>query len=229
MKQYFFNDIEDLAFKAFDKFKATLETLSSQPKIIIALSGGSSVEPLHKQIATRYSEIPLSIWHKIIFCFADERLVPLNSPDSNYKAACDSFLNVLFQAKVIKKTAVATVNYDSNCAHNDYTLNVGGKINIALLGVGPDAHTCSLFPEHSSIRKLSKTFIIINDSPKPPARRISMSRVMIENTDFVFVFFIGENKRQAYNKFIDNKVRIEEAPIKAAQQALNCFTFSDLQ
>ena len=228
MKQYHFNNISTLASAAFDKFKAALETLSTQPQIIIALSGGSSVEPLYQQIAKRYNEIPLSLWQKVIFCFADERLVPLDSPDSNYKAACDSFLNTLIAEHVIATEAVATVNSESKTAHMEYTAKVGNKIDIALLGVGPDSHTCSLFPRHSSTDNPSEAYILVEDSPKPPARRISMSRSTVENTGSVFVFFIGEGKRDAYNNFMDETVKIEDAPIKISCQAPECLMFSDL-
>jgi 6-phosphogluconolactonase len=228
MKQYKFNNIEKLAAAAFDKFKASLETLAAQPQIIIALSGGSSVAPLHQQIAQRFHEISPQLWSKVKFCFADERLVALDSPDSNYKAACDSFLNTLMQAQVISREAIATVNSDSETAHQEYTEKLGNKIDIALLGSGPDAHTCSLFPDHSSIADASDAFILVTDSPKPPAGRISMSRSMVEKTDSVFLFLIGEGKRDAYNKFMDDSVQISDAPIKTARQAENCFVFTDL-
>ncbi|MCG6201290.1 6-phosphogluconolactonase [Psychromonas antarctica] len=228
MKEYHYNSVTNLASSAFDKFKASLESLSSQTKIIIALSGGSSVEPLYQQIAKRYNEIPLSLWQKVIFCFADERLVPLDSPDSNYKAACNSFITVLIQAQVIANEAVATVNCDSKTAHLEYTAKVGNKVDIALLGVGPDSHTCSLFPHHSSVDNPSKAFIMVNDSPKPPAARISMSRSMVEHTGSVFVFFIGEGKRDAYNNFMDDTLAIQDAPIKISRQAAQCLVFSDI-
>jgi 6-phosphogluconolactonase len=228
MKQYKFSNIEKLASAAFDKFKASLETLASQPQIIIALSGGSSVAPLHQQINQRFNEISPQLWSKVRFCFADERLVVLDSPDSNYKAACDSFLNTLIQAQVISREAIATVNSDSKTAHQEYMEKVGNKIDIALLGSGPDAHTCSLFPSHSSIADPSEEFILVTGSPKPPAGRISMSRSMVEKTGNVFLFLIGESKRAAYNKFMDDSVEINDAPIKAARQAENCLVFTDL-
>lgn len=227
MKQYHFNNIERLACAAFDKFKASLETLSAQPQIIIALSGGSSVAPLYQQIAQRYREILPELWRKVIFCFADERLVPLDSPDSNYKAACDSFLNTLIQAQLICREAVATVNSDSETAHMEYTAKVGNRIDIALLGAGPDSHTCSLFPRHSSIENPSETFILVTDSPKPPASRISMSRSMLEKTGCVFVFLIGEGKRDAYHNFMNDSVTITDAPIKISRQARKCLVFTD--
>jgi len=229
MRQFYYDNIAKLASASFDKFKVTLETFSSQQQIIIALSGGSSVDPLYQEIAKRYSEIPSSLWEKVIFCFADERLVPLDSPDSNYKAACDSFLNALIAAQVINAEAIATVNFTSNAADIEYTEKVGNKINIALLGAGPDSHTCSLFPEHSSINNPSEDFILVENSPKPPARRISMSRAMVENTDHVFVFLVGEGKRDAYNNFMDDSVKAENAPIKTALKAYECSVFSDLK
>ena len=228
MKQYHFNNITTLASAAFDNFKAVLETLSAQPKIMIALSGGSSVEPLYQQIGKRYNEIPASVWQKVVFCFADERLVPLDSADSNYKGACESFLTTLIEAQVITSDAVATVNTESHNADSEYTAKVGNKMDIALLGVGPDSHTCSLFPGHSSVDNPSEGFILVEDSPKPPARRISMSRSMVENTDSAFVFFIGEGKRDAYSNFMDDAVHIKDAPIKISRQATECLMFSDL-
>ncbi len=142
--------------------------------------------------------------------------------------ACDSFLNTLIQAQLISREAVATVNSDSETAHMEYTAKVGNRIDIALLGAGPDSYTCSLFSRHSSIENPSETFILVTDSPKPPASRISMSRSMLEKTGCVFVFFISEGKRDTYHNFMDDSVTITDAPVKISRQARKCLVFTDL-
>lgn len=221
--------IDELNIKAFISFKNIIETISkNQNHIVIALSGGTSVSGIYEQIKCRYNELTPHLWKKIIFCFADERVVPLTSPESNYKFAKDSFLSLLVESNVITENQIIKIAPNCDNPHIVYENELKHNVDIALLGVGPDAHTCSLFPNHSSIENNSNSFILVTDSPKPPPKRVSLSKSMLANINYTFTFFIGENKRKAYTKFLDKNLSEKEVPIKIIKNCKNSIVFTNL-
>ena len=224
-----YNDIDNLSTEAFDIFKETIEKLSKQQdQISIALSGGSSVAAIYKQIKERGSEISPGQWEKVIFCFADERIVPLTSDDSNYKFVKEQFLSQLIDDKLITEEQIAKVNVDEDAPHSSYSKRFEDGIDIALLGVGPDSHTCSLFPNHSSTTQQSTGFILVEDSPKPPALRISLSNTMLANTPYSFAFFIGDGKKEAYSNFLNDDLTEQQVPIKIIKKCHNSVAFTNI-
>ncbi|RHY38738.1 hypothetical protein DYB30_012805, partial [Aphanomyces astaci] len=83
--------------------------------------------------------------------FADERVVPLDHADSNYLACHDALFQHL------------------------------PRFDVILLGMGPDGHTCSLFPGHVLLNESALWVASISDSPKPPPKRITLTYPVVNN------------------------------------------------
>lgn len=182
--------------------KAQTDAIAHRGVFTIALSGGSlpnQLQPLktHKEIT----------WDKWQVFFADERIVPLEHEDSNYAACAKAFLDAVPIPKANIHTLNTelfldqtkndpTGEYkDKDVAENealevadDYeqqlvqTFASGNSaryptFDLILLGMGPDGHTCSLFPGHELLSENSRWIAEINDSPKPPSRRITFTYV----------------------------------------------------
>ncbi len=229
MQMFNYTQLDELALESFNCFKNTLESLAKTKDLItVALSGGSSVKAIYDQIKERGGEIGADVWSKVRFCFADERIVPLTSEDSNYKFVMDLFLRTLVDRGLIKEEAVLKVKVDEEFPHISYTEALAEGIDIALLGVGPDSHTCSLFPDHSSVTDCSEGFIFVDDSPKPPSVRISMSRALLTTVEYPFLFFIGESKRDAFEKFSDEQLSESQVPVKIVRRCSNPFIFTQI-
>lgn len=172
----------------------------------IAISGGSLVSVLRKGLLN-HSQIK---WDKWNIYFADERIVPLDHEDSNYGLTKKELLDHLpVQPKVytIDAELVASKASSEEIAHNyanilETTLphkpiyidntntqsKVVPKLDLVLLGCGPDGHTCSLFPGHKLLDEKDLTVAAIEDSPKPPPRRITLTKPVLEAaTNIAFV------------------------------------------
>jgi len=130
----------------------------------LALPGGSVAETFFPPLA----EAPLD-WREVEWFWCDERAVPPDHPESNFRLACELLLSrvPIDPARVHRMKAEAD---DLDAAAAEYEAELvavlGGprRFDVVLLGVGPDGHVCSLFPGHHE--ESSRLVIAVTDSPK---------------------------------------------------------------
>lgn len=169
----------------------------------IALSGGSLpslLSRLPEAFATAKINPQWNKWHVIL---ADERCVLSSHADSNLGAIRSNFTNLVniptSQIYGIDETLLIGANDTADIAET-YQRNVvqplldktstDGMIDCAVLGFGPDGHTCSLFPNHKLLNEETKLVASIDDSPKPPPSRITLTLPFL-NTYVRQVIFCG--------------------------------------
>jgi len=126
-----------------------------------------------------------------VFYFCDERYVPLDDSDSTYGAYKADWLTHLPSIKDSQFVRADTTKPLDDCAA-DYEAKVRDQVDrfdLLLLGMGPDGHTCSLFPEQPATLQESQRLVIpIRNSPKPPPERITFTLPLINGArDVAFV------------------------------------------
>ena len=182
----------------------------------LAVSGGSLPAVLAKGLLAPSDDTPqFGSWD--IF-FADERLVPLDHADSNYKLLKDELLD-----KIPKELGTPTVHtIDTSQLGNpqevadvyqeELTRTFAAKdsvkipvFDLVLLGCGPDGHTCSLFPGHELLKESDAWVAAIEDSPKPPKERITLTMPVVTHAMRVAFVATGEGKREVMRKIFDEK------------------------
>jgi 6-phosphogluconolactonase len=164
--------------------KVQNEALKNKDVFNVAVSGGSLVKTLRIGLKDR-TDVE---WAKWRVYFADERLVPLEHEDSNYGLLKRELLDHLTgdKPKVYTINEHKCMNESSEETAIDYegtmteTLGADGILDLILLGCGPDGHTCSLFPGHALLQENSRLVAPIEDSPKPPPRRITITFPVLE-------------------------------------------------
>lgn len=191
--------------------------------IIFALPGGRSITGIYNIFKDADFD-----WSDVHFFLIDERIVPIEDPDSNYHLIMESFGQVLIQKQKTSSKNFHPFMVDLGIQEYRQEIAKFGKINIILLGAGEDGHCAALFPNHHSIRDNSYSYISMDDSPKDPKRRITASRNMILQADVAFSLFIGQAKRDALTRFLNNNVKIEECPIKIVNNLKTHFEYTDL-
>lgn len=227
MKQFLDTDISNLVQDFKKVFISSILQLSSQDRITIWLSGWSSVNHFYSEMENIFFDLDPDIRKKIYFCFLDERVVSISDPESNYFWLKTSLLDSLIHFWYITKDQILLPDFSRDNFAENYYKQVR-SIDIWLFWVGPDGHTCSLFPHHELLDDTSIWYLEIHDSPKPPSHRITISQTMLKDIPFAFVFFMGESKKQAYYNFVDTQLPIAECPVKFTQECRDVYVFSDL-
>jgi PPK2 family polyphosphate:nucleotide phosphotransferase len=162
-------------------------------QIGLALPGGSVAEaffpPLVEALRGTVAD----------FYWGDERAVPPDHPDSNFGLARRLLLEPLgvpFE-RVHRMPAEATDLAEAAASYqSDLTAALGTppRLDLVLLGVGPDGHVCSLFPGHGALQERGRFVVAVEDSPKPPPRRLTLTLPVLEAAGLVVVAAFGEGK-----------------------------------
>lgn len=188
--------------------KLSREAIEARGAFTIALSGGS----LPGFLVSLSSIDPNAEFEKWHILLADERCVPSTDPDSNLGALREKlFTNInvpMSQVHGINESKLKEMNERTNdevvsWIAQDYedivktvlTKHSDGRLDLAVLGFGPDGHTCSLFPDHELLKEKKKWVAGIIDSPKPPPERVTLTfPVLNEITRYVIFCGAGGSK-----------------------------------
>jgi 6-phosphogluconolactonase len=176
----------------------------------VCLTGGTMGGAVLRTAARdpRLAEIDWSLVH---FWFGDERFVPRDSDDRNEKQAREALLDGLdIPAANIHAVASSDEGLDLDAAAIAYADELAQfapsdrsetgpwpSFDICFLGVGPDAHIASLFPDRPEISVTDRATVPVRDSPKPPSDRVSLTRPVINSSKRVWMVIAGADKAAA--------------------------------
>jgi 6-phosphogluconolactonase len=182
-----------------DELGARLErrgrrALARRGRFAVALSGGSVAAAFFPLLARRSFD-----WRNVDFFWCDERAVPPEHEDSNYGLARRLWLDPagVPAARIHRMEAERPDLAGAAIAYSDRLVEVLGRparLDVVLLGVGPDGHVASLFPEHAALVEHQHAVLPIADSPKPPPRRLTLSVSAIAAARLVVVAAFGAAK-----------------------------------
>eukprot|EP00257_Ricinus_communis_P004713 XP_002518214.2 probable 6-phosphogluconolactonase 4, chloroplastic isoform X1 [Ricinus communis] len=221
-----FDTEEDLAV-SLAKYTADLSEKFAKERgsFAVVLSGGSLIKSLRKLVEPPYVDtIEWSKWHVL---WVDERVVPKDHVDSNYKLAYDGFLsrvpippgNVYAINEALSAEGAAD-DYETCLKHlvNMKVVEASSsglpKFDLVLLGMGPDGHIASLFPGHSLVNENHKWVTFIKDSPKPPPERITFTFPVINSSAYVAVVICGAGKADVVQKALGKNENSDVLPVQ---------------
>ncbi|CAN1170729.1 Probable 6-phosphogluconolactonase 4, chloroplastic [Linum perenne] len=221
-----FDTEEDLAV-SLAKYTADLSDkfCKERGSFTVVVSGGSLIKSLRKLLEAPYIDsIDWSKWH--VF-WVDERVVPKDHDDSNYKLAFDLFLskvpilpgNVYAINDALSPEGAAD-DYETCLKHLVHsgviaTSKASGlpKFDVQLLGMGPDGHVASLFPGHPLLNEKKKWVTHILDSPKPPPERITFTYPVINSSANIALVVCGDGKAGVVQRALGNNNANAEPPL----------------
>ncbi|CAB1275987.1 6-phosphogluconolactonase [Candidatus Nitrosacidococcus tergens] len=197
----------DLYQGAADYWKEVANSAISQKgSFHVALSGGNTPKGLYKLLAsTPYiDEID---WTRVYIYFGDERYVPMDDKDSNYRMARESFLDQI-PTPPYQVFRIPTEDPNPQVSANSYAELLknylpDNKFDLILLGVGADGHTASLFP-HTSILEIHDRLVAAVYVEKLSTWRVSITYPLIEQAHQVLFLAAGIDKSPVIANILKN-------------------------
>lgn len=196
------------------------ETLRRKDNFSIALSGGSTPKNLFTLLADDSSLRVQVDWDKVHFFWGDERHVPPDHPDSNFRMAYEAMLSkVEVPAENIHR--VRAEEQDASNAAEEYEDELRTFFNLkpgelpsfdcVLLGMGPDGHTASLFPGTEALHE-QKRFVVSNWVEKFQTYRITLTAPTLNNGDNIIFLVSGEEKAEVLREVLEGEKNTELFP-----------------
>jgi 6-phosphogluconolactonase len=173
------------------------KAIAERNEFRIALSGGNTPAPVYARIAAEAHDFP---WDRVRFTFGDERCVPPDNPQSNFKMARE---NLFVPADVPEKSIMRMRGeIDPQIAAQEYEDELAAiasehrepiyQHDLILLGLGDDGHTASLFPGTAALEDVTHR-VVANFVPKFNAWRLTFTFPLINRARHI-LFLVGASK-----------------------------------
>jgi 6-phosphogluconolactonase len=207
---------ELFAAAAQEVVQSATQAVAERGRFTIALSGGSTPRGLFTLLAANArSVLP---WDKMFFFWGDERHVPPDDPESNYRMANESLLTKIpiaaanvFRIPAENPDAAAAAQGYEQTLQKFFQLQPGElpRFDLILLGIGPDGHTASLFPESAGLNEKSR-LVIANWVEKIKTDRITFTYPVLNAARSVAFLVSGTDKAPALHAILENETALGE-------------------
>ena len=178
----------------------------------LALSGGSTPRPAYERLALD----PAVRWAGVEVYFGDERAVPPTDPASNYRMARETLLDrVGLPAERVHRMEADAPDLDAAAAR--YAVLLPDRLDVLVLGMGPDGHTASLFPRSPVLRETQKK-VAAAQGPVAPFRRLTITPPVIAAARRVAVITTGAAKAPIVARVLRGPWCPEELPAQLARE-----------
>lgn len=206
---------QDLAENTAARVLATLgAALRSRPAAHFVVTGGGILEDVLSALARPARRAPIE-WKRVHIWWGDERYVPTGNADRNDLAAMSKLFDHLdLDPSKLHRMPASDAGFgdDVEAAADSYAAELAAAVpadqvasdssevphfDVVLLGVGPDGHCASLFPEHPGVYEQDAAVIAVHDSPKPPPTRLSLTFPTLDAANEVWFVASGDGKAKA--------------------------------
>lgn len=186
--------------------EAITSAIAARGKALIVLTGGGTGIGLLEHVRTHDSAVD---WSKVHLFWGDERFVPADDDERNEKQAREALIdhidipagNVHAMAasdgEFGDDLAAAAADYAKVLAQNAETGSAGPAFDVHLLGMGGEGHINSLFPHSPATMETERLVVGVEDSPKPPPRRITLTLPAVQRSREVWLVVSGDAKADA--------------------------------
>lgn len=171
----------DIAEAAVDLF------LGERPRTVV-LAGGRTPAAVYLRLAAQEYE-----WHAVDFFFGDERCVPPDHPDSNFRMANQTLLSkVPARVHRMRGETCDAAGYEEEL--RAFFRERGPAFDLAFLGMGADGHTASLFPGEPALEETRRTVVKV---ARPDHPRLTLTLPVLSASKVAVFLVSGEDKREA--------------------------------
>lgn len=221
-----YNDADELARSVAEQIvELASEAVGRHGRFTLALAGGSTPKALYQLLAgdVYRDRIP---WDKLQVFLGDERYVPIDHEDSNFRMVKEALLDhvpipedQIHPVPTILDPAAAAAEYEATIRRVfDSPAPAVPAFDLILLGIGSDGHTASLFPETEAL-DVHDRLVIENWVPQQDAMRITFTIPLLHQARTVILMAAGEDKAEAIARAIEAPQNLSETPSQCLRDA----------
>ncbi len=155
----------------------------------LVLAGGTTPKRCYELLT--HSEVT---WGRVTILFGDERCVPPDHADSNYRMAREALLDRVAPGSVHR--IAGELGPDEAAELYSRVIAPLAPLDVVLLGAGEDGHTASLFPGHPEVSAQGWA-VGVRNAPKPPPDRVSLTLPALQGARKVLILAAGAGKAEA--------------------------------
>jgi 6-phosphogluconolactonase len=223
-----FADAEAVSRAAAQEFvRCAGPAIAARGRFAVALSGGSTPRRLYQLLAAEPFRAQVD-WSRVDFFWGDERCVPPDHPDSNYRMAREAMLEKLpVPADRVHRMEAERADRDAAARDYEQTLArvlgvpAGGEppaLDLILLGLGPDGHTASLFPHTAALAEKSR-WVVVNYVPKFNTDRLTLTAPVLNQAREVLFLVAGADKAEPLAEVLEGPPDPERLPAQMIRPA----------
>lgn len=210
-------DPEELARTAADVLSRLIEEAAgARGACSVALAGGRTPRAAYRALAegAPAARVP---WDRVDWFFGDERAVPKEHPDSNYRLA----LETLFASRpegIPRCHRMPADAVDAEEAARRYGRSLPDPLDVLVLGMGEDGHVASLFPGSPALDVRDERAAAVHDAPKPPPRRMTVTPPVVERARSIVVLVTGAEKAAMLARALRGPLEPKSVPAQLARR-----------
>jgi len=180
----------------------------------LALAGGTTPRPVYALLAGPPLRDRVD-WTRVEFYFGDERKVPQDHLDSNFRMACETLLDPLG----MDPARVHRMEVERADAAARYEALLPERLDVLVLGIGADGHTASLFPGDPAVLETERRVLAVT-GPKPPPERLTITAPVIRAARRRLVLASGRAKARAIQRALHDDPDPLSTPAVLARQGV---------
>lgn len=211
-------DLETLSQQAAQyTVRLANQSIVTHGRFTLALAGGSTPKKLYALLAAEPYRSQID-WGSVEVFWGDERCVPPDDPESNYRMAQEELLSkVPIPASQVHRMPADQANHEAAAA--EYademrrTFGTDGipSFDLIQLGLGPEGHTASLFPHQASLHEQQRLVMPVT-TPKPPPDRLTFTPPLLNAARNVLFLVAGAEKADAIHAILEGEYQPDEYP-----------------
>ena len=211
-----YEDVRELSEAAARVFvQEARKSIDESGRFAVALAGGTTPKRAYEVLATQYGELKDLDWNKVHVFFGDERTVPPDHEDSNYRMAREALLSRVPVSSVHRMRGELDPGEAATLYERELEEFFGGPpaLDLVLLGIGEDGHTASLFPRTPALDERDR-WAAENPVEKLGTTRITLTIPAINAAKQVVFLVAGEGKAEALKEILEGDTEPHNCPAK---------------
>jgi 6-phosphogluconolactonase len=219
------SSLDEVGREAAARFqRLAAESIVAAGRFSLALSGGSTPRALYRALAEPPFRDAID-WPRVHLFWGDERFVPADHPDSNYRLAREAFITrVPIPEENVHPIPTEATNPETAAAQYEVTLRrffvsperEAPRFDLVLLGLGPDGHTASLFPESPALHE-NRRLVAAVYAPRLAAWRLTLTPPVLRAAHHILFLVSGRDKASVLQEILEGPYDPRQLPAQLAR------------